>query len=33
MPSWSAGRYPIVGVYGSEDGASAFEPAWFEVTD
>jgi hypothetical protein len=32
VPDVPTGRYPIVGVYGSEDGASAFEPAWFEVT-
>jgi hypothetical protein len=32
VPESSASTYPIVGVYGSEEGASAFEPAWFEVT-
>jgi hypothetical protein len=32
VPQAPSGRYPIVVLYGSEAGASAFEPGWFEVT-
>jgi hypothetical protein len=32
VPETPPGSYPIVVLYGSDRGAAAFEPTWFEVT-